>query len=46
MENLSLILFLKLVLKKKNRAQITDDGGGILSFFLRNMINQKTKFLI
>ena len=32
---------LKLVLKKKNRAQITDDGGGILSFFLRNMINQK-----
>ena len=37
---------LKLVLKKKNRAQITDDGGGILSFFLRNMINQKTKLLI
>jgi len=32
---------LKLVLKKKNRAKITDDGGGILSFFLKNMINQK-----
>jgi asparagine synthetase B (glutamine-hydrolysing) len=31
----------KLVLKKKNRAQITDKSGGILGFFINNNFSQK-----
>ena len=32
---------LNLVGKKKRRAQITDNSGGILNYFIRNKINQK-----
>lgn len=31
----------KLVSKKKNRAQITDDEGGILKYFIMNKLDQK-----
>ncbi len=35
---------LKLILKSKNRAQLVDDHGGILGYFIRNKMDQKYLF--